>query len=288
MTGEARPQDFQGRVALVTGCSNEGGIGFGIVKELSARGASVMCVDIASVGAANLAESKTEAKAPTLVELAQGLRNQGLQVDVHLADVGEPDQVEAAVAGTVSRFGRIDIVVNNAAAPRGREFNVIDSVPVDEWHRIMRINSFAPWLMSRTVTPYMRDQRYGRIISTASISALAGFPKQTVYAMTKASLLGLTRSLAAELAPYAVTVNAVCPGTINTGRFQWGIRNKGGVTDIEDEIRRMGATRPVGRLGQPADIANAVAFLALEASSFLTGQALVVDGGEITLLTAAA
>lgn len=288
MTEEARPQDFEGRVALVTGCSNEGGIGFGIVKELSSRGAKVMCVDIAPAGAANLAESSPREPAPTLDELAQGLRNQGRDVAVHYADVGEPDQVEAAVAQTVSRFGRIDIAVNNAAAPRGREFTLIDSVPVEEWYRIMRINAYAPWLMSRAVTPQMRKQGYGRVISTASIAAMAGFPKQTVYAMTKSALLGLTRSLAAEMAPHGVTVNAVCPGTIKTGRFHWGIRNKGGVNDVEEEIRRMAATRPVGRLGEPRDIAHAVAFLASEAASFITGQALVVDGGEITLLVAAA
>jgi NAD(P)-dependent dehydrogenase (short-subunit alcohol dehydrogenase family) len=174
------------------------------------------------------------------------------------------------------------MVVNNAAAPKGSEIADIHEVPIAECDRLLRVNAFGPFLTARAVAPHMRERRHGRIISVSSVAALAGIPKNAVYAASKGAILGMTRALAAELGPFGITVNAVCPGSIPTSRLVSNFRRAGAdpAAGFAARIEKV----PVGRLGEPRDIGAAVAFLASEAASFVNGQVLVVDGGEEMLL----
>src|SRR5882724_10661308 len=244
------PDDFTGRVALVTGAFR--GFGRAIAERLAARGASVAV----NVRDAERAEAT-----------ARLLGDRGFPVP---GDLAKPSDLQSIVARTLDRFGRIDILVNNAAVALSTRFEKIEE---EEWRRTFDVNVTAVFLLIRAVLPAMKEQGYGRIInlsSTAgkSVSTLGG----AHYTASKAGLLGLTRAAAKELGPFGITVNAVCPGLIDTELTREHATG--------DELAAHARSFPIPRLGPPAAAADLLAFLAPEQAGYITGASLELNGGE--------
>jgi NAD(P)-dependent dehydrogenase (short-subunit alcohol dehydrogenase family) len=239
-----------GRVAIITGGSR--GIGRGIAEIFGAAGARLALV----------------ARDPTrLAETANQLRGQGYEVLECPADVAVEAQVNATVQRVVEHFGQLDILVNNAGILQAgsiRDFTAAD------WQRMIATNLTSVFYFCRAVAPLLSAQRSGRIINIASITAQTGGVSGGVhYSASKGGLLALTKTLARDLAPYNVTVNAICPGQIETE-----------IVSLTPEARkRLEEMIPLGRIGQPRDIAHAALFLASAAASYITGATLDVNGG---------
>ncbi len=242
--------DLSGQVALVTGAS--GGIGRAIAERLGQAGAQVACV-ARSV-------DKLKQTVATIVEA-------GGTAEVLPCDVTDSAQVGKLVAAVVEKWGKLDILVNNAGITRD---TLIPRMSDEDWDDVMNTNLRSVFLLTRAVSRPMMQKRYGRIINISSVSGLIGNPGQSNYSASKAGVIGITRSVAKELAGRKVTVNAVCPGFIATE-----------MTDalgdvVLDEVKKR---IPVKRLGQADEIASAVLFLASGAAAYITGQTLTVDGG---------
>ncbi len=251
MTAAGAP--LAGRVALVTGAAR--GLGRAAAERLLADGARV---------AVNVRRAEQgEALA----------RDLGSEVLVLLGDVSVAGDVAAFVAAILARFGRLDILVNNAAAASSTRFEKISE---EEWRRALDVNLTAPFLCTRAALPAMKAQGYGRVInlsSTAgkSVSTLGG----AHYTASKAGLLGLTRAAAKELGPFGITVNAVCPGLIDTELTR---EHASG-----DELAAHARSFPIPRLGTAAEVADLIAFLASEHAGYITGASLDINGGDLMI-----
>lgn len=239
---------LEGKVALVTGGSR--GIGAAIVRRLASEGASVAFTYAASVGKAD--------------ELVANIKAGGGMALAIRADSGNVQDITAAVAATVTAFGRIDILVSNAGILIRGE---IDRYSLDDFDRMLAVNVKAPFVAAQAVLPHMGEG--GRIITTGSVVAeRAGFPGASVYAMTKGAVAAMTRGLARDLGPRGITVNAVQPGPTET--------------DMAGDERTKALTLPllpVGRMGRDSEIASLVAYLAGPEAAFVNGAALTIDGG---------
>lgn len=267
------------RVALVTGCGKRDGVGQAIARRLAASGAAVMVTDRAPTGVLNRRQEIVGVKDDGwkgLGSLVEAIEASGGKAASTTGDIGEVADADRMVAEAVERFGRIDILVNNAAAPQGLDRQEISSVPVEVFDEVVRINLRGTYLMSRAAVPYMREQRFGRIIAISSMAGVVPAPFSTAYSASKAGILGFTRALAMDVAKWGITVNAVCPAGVATSRAVLSLDPD---LDVEAEIERRGERVPVGRTGQPEDIAAAVAYLASDESSLMTAQYLVLDGG---------
>jgi 3-oxoacyl-[acyl-carrier protein] reductase len=193
-----------------------------------------------------------------------------------LGDIGDEDAARRLVGEAVDRYGRLDILVNNAAAPQGLDRRDITEVPVDVWDHVIRVNLRGTFLMSRFAIPVMRGQRSGRIVNISSMAGVVAVPRSAAYAASKAAVIALTRSMALDVAAWGITVNAICPGAVGTSR---AILSEDPDLDVEAELERRGRNIPVGRVGRPGDIAAAVAYLVDAGADYMTGQILVLDGG---------
>lgn len=240
-------------VALVTGASR--GIGRAIAQELAQAGYDVII---------NYCQQRDAAE-----ELADTLRHQGHNALALQADVADRDAVQNMVQAAERAFGSVSLLVNNAGVSWQGLFQDMDD---DTWNRAFAVNVNGARNTIQAVLPHMLDVKSGCIINISSIWGLRGASCEVAYACTKAALIGLTRSLALELAPSHIRVNAVAPGCIETDMVK--------MLGAETEAMLVDET-PLGRLGTPQDVANAVAFLASDRASFLTGQILTVDGGFI-------
>ena len=244
---------LEGRVALVTGGSR--GLGKSMAKALADAGADV------AITSRHLDSVREAAE-----ELAQTTGRQVLPVQ---ADVTRPADVTAMVDQVIRTLGRIDILVNNAGINiRGPILDLSEA----DWHQVIETNLTGPWLCARAVGPHMIAQRWGRVINVSSIIGLVGLSERTAYAASKGGLIQLTRALAVEWAPYGITVNALCPGPIMTAINQAFQENPEAYEAFRRKI-------PLGRWGEPEDLDGAIIFLASEASRFMTGSVLVIDGG---------
>ncbi|MBB6452444.1 3-oxoacyl-[acyl-carrier protein] reductase [Salirhabdus euzebyi] len=247
---------FDGRVAFVTGGSR--GIGKGIAHKFVEEGAKVAIVDI---------------NEEALAETAQEFKEKGYDVLTKTANVVNREEIEEAMEEVFKVFGSVDIVVNNAGIIRD---NLLFKMSDSDWDQVMDVHLKGSFNTARAAQKYMVDQKYGRIINISSTSAL-GNRGQANYATAKAGLQGFTKTLAIELGKFGITANAVAPGFIETEMTKETARRVG--VPFDDFVKYNVQTIPVARSGKPADIANAVAFFADEASSFVSGQVIYVAGG---------
>jgi NAD(P)-dependent dehydrogenase (short-subunit alcohol dehydrogenase family) len=267
------------RVAFITGCGKRNGIGAAIARLLAAKGVTVVVSDLQAAGVLNRGDADPDDAGwrglETLVEeiVDAGGTASHIQGDV----TSEPD-VQRMVREAIGRHGRIDILVNNAGAPHGPDRADIEKVPLDAWERVMAINVRGAFLLCRETVGHMRERRWGRIVNIASAAGVYGSASMTAYAASKAALIGFTRALAMDVAPWQITANAICPGPTLTSRAHSTLRRLG-FDNVEEGVKARGKAIPLGRLGMPEDIAEMVAFVASEGAGYLTAQAIVVDGG---------
>ena len=273
---------LDGRIVLVTGCARMNGLGRAIARALAEAGADVAVTDVATGGAKNVLEKSTaEAQAgwQGLASVVKEVESLGRRSRALLGDVGDQADAERMVREAVETLGRIDILVNNAGAPHGADRNWSWEIPADAFDTVMRINARGTFLMSTAVARHLLSRKDagkgGRIINMSSSSGQRGLQQRAAYCASKFAIIGLTQTMALELAPHGITVNAICPGPIATARSEsTRARSEAG----KDEGLKLGTT-PVGRIGQPMDVARAVVWLADPAADFVTGQSIAVNGG---------
>lgn len=241
--------DFKGKVALVTGAGR--GIGKEIALNLARAGADIVVTDVADT----VFETAKEIEVLNVVALAVK------------CDVSNIEEVKVSQKQALEKFKKIDILINNAGIYPQKPFMEMTD---DDWTRVMRINLFGTFYFTKTFLPGMVERKYGKIVNLSSISGpVVAFPNLVHYSSTKAAIAGFTKSLALEMAPYGINVNAVAPGAIDVGSMQAD----------EAMLAQIIRAIPLGRIGKPVDIANLVAFLVSDEASFITGQNIVSDGG---------
>lgn len=244
---------LEGKKALVTGASR--GIGREVALELARQGADV---------AVNFAGS--EAKAKEVVDEIKALGRKAFSVQ---CDVANSESVTGMIKEVIEQFGRVDILVNNAGITRD---NLLMRMKEEEWDSVINTNLKGVFLCTKAVTRQMMKQRSGRIINMASIVGVSGNAGQANYVAAKAGVIGLTKSTAKELASRGITVNAIAPGFISTDMTE----------ELNDEVQKaMLSQIPLARFGDPKDVASVASFLASDASGYMTGQTLHVDGGMV-------
>ena len=254
---------LEGRGAVVTGGSR--GIGEAVTRELVARGCHVL------VCARGLESAE---------DLAAALRSEGARVWAAACDVSDPAAIERLAEVAAQRLGAVDILVNNAGiAPSGP----FKSLTLEEWERVFAVNSTGTFLTTRAFLPAMREAGWGRVVNIASIAGKVGAPYIAAYSASKHAVVGFTRSVAAEVAADGVTVNAVCPGYVDTPMTTESVANIVGKTGLSEEeaLAFMKKTSPQGRLIAPEEVAFLAATLCDPRAYGINGQAIVLDGGGV-------
>ena len=248
--------ELAGKVAIVTGAGQ--GMGYAVAHRLAAAGASVVVNDVNPAAAEQTAAALRAAGHPALAVPG---------------DVASSEEVRGIVAATLDRYGSIHILINNAGVLRPTA--VID-IEEAEWDLVVNVNLKGTYLCSRAVLPAMRAAGWGRIVN---FSSTAGKNVSTVggahYTAAKAGVLGFTRHLAKEAAPYGITVNAVCPGLIDTEMVR--------ATISDEQTSAYAASFPIARLGAPEEVAELVAFLASDRAAYITGASLDINGGDLMI-----
>lgn len=244
---------LDGKAAIVIGGAR--GVGEGVVDVLVREGASVMLADLRADDA-----NKVAARHKNRVKVIE-------------ANIASRVDMERAVAATIEAFGRIDILAQVAGIYPIRP---IEELPEEEWDHVLAVNLKGPFLAMRACIPHMKKQRYGRIVLTGSITGpIVSWPDHSAYASSKAGLVGLAKTVAIEGAAFNITVNVIEPGNVDTEN----VRRERGPGHVEF----MSKAVPMGRLATPHDCGEAVAFLASDAASYITGTTLVLDGGQVLL-----
>ena len=279
--------DLDGKVALITGAGGMRGVGRATVMKLAGLGADIALSDVhREVSDLPPAEVRNEwGGIDTVSKEVQAL---GRSAALFYCDLSDPQEIEHLVEQTMSRFGRIDILVNNARAIIGKDKVPVTQLEKEVWDHFLAINTTAVFLTTKLVAPHMIDSgRGGRIINIASNAGKQASANGAAYSASKFAVIGLTQATAMDLAPYKITVNAVCPGPINTDRMSYWERDQAAERGITQEefrgqiVEISAENTPLGRIAEAQDVANMVAFLAGEDSGFITGQAYNVNGGQL-------
>lgn len=244
--------DLTGRVALVTGGSK--GLGKAMARGLAECGADIM-----------ICSRKEEELAAAKAEIAAGLPR---RVEYRVTDMGRREEVDALAAETLEKFGRVDILINNAGSNKPQP---IDEIEDAVWDEIVELNLTSIMRLTRALVPQMKERRWGRVIHISSVLGAGSKPARNVYSATKAALVGLAKASALDLGPFGITVNCIGPGPF--------------LTDLpmsllsEPEKQAFSDRTALGRWGQPRELAGPAILLASEAGSYITGEMLLVDGG---------
>ncbi|MFA6154164.1 SDR family NAD(P)-dependent oxidoreductase [Mesorhizobium sp.] len=252
-------KDFDGKVALVTGTT---GIGLASARRLAAGGAAILACGI-------------EARANAAMQAE--LDDAGFAALVVTTDVAVPDEVAKAIADGVARFGGLDIIVNSAAV---HPYGTATSTDFETWNRTMSVNVGSIYLTARFGIPEMIKRGGGAIVNVASVQGHACQQDVAAYATTKGAIHTLTRSLALDYARQGIRVNSVSPGSIRTPILERAARGDNGTdADVEAAFRRFGEAHPIGRIGEPEEVAELIAFLCSSKAGFCTGADYKIDGG---------
>jgi NAD(P)-dependent dehydrogenase (short-subunit alcohol dehydrogenase family) len=235
------------RAAVVTG--GAAGIGLEIVRHLAAEGMCVVAIDRNSAACARAQRT---------------LATEAERVRIITGDISTPDGARLAIQTSIDMYGRLDLLCNNAAV---HPLELIEEHALETWNETFRVNVDGTMLCSQLALPHMKQQKSGAIVNIGSVSGLVPYARGGAYAASKAAIIMLTKVLALEAGPYGVTVNCICPGSIRTQ------------VSPGDSIEEVPPHIPIGRYGKPIDVASLVSYLASEATSYVTGSVIVLDGG---------
>jgi NAD(P)-dependent dehydrogenase (short-subunit alcohol dehydrogenase family) len=275
--------EFEGKTVLIPGCGRVRGMGRAIALAFARAGADIVATDVATGGTRNENEEGLEEVRlgwKGLESLAGEIEGLGRRVLTTVGDVSRAADAERFVAEALTRFGRIDVLVNNAAAPHGADRRLVWETPEEAWDLVIDVNLKGVFLMCRAVIPHMLSRRGGRIVNMASVSGKRGTPRRGAYTASKFGIIGLTQVLAQELGGHGITVNAICPGSVDTSRRESTSRRERALAEREPGAP-VSSLPPTGRVARPDDIARLAVFFAGEASDHITGQAWNVDGGAV-------
>ena len=274
--------NLNGKVALVTGAGGKNGIGRAIATRLAKEGADVAVNDITEHPyAADQAEWQG---LPDVVREIEAMGQRAISI---VADVADAGQVKEMVDQTVAHFGRIDILVNNAGTIAGKDRVPVVDLAEEDWDRVQRVNVKGVFLCSQAVARHLITQGTGgKIINMSSVTGKRGSARFAAYSASKFAVIGFTQSLACELAPYQVNVNAICPGLVDTERFGHLAsvlmpQDLSADEQLAEYARRSEAAVPIGRLADGADVAKMAAFLASDEAAYLSGVSITVAGGTV-------
>jgi len=273
-------KNLKGKTAIITGSGRKGGIGEAIAILLAKRGCQVVISDIGTAVGKNFSKTHvgTTSEMKSIVKSIKDAKGSAIAIP---CDVRKSKEVNEMVTKTVKKFGSLDILINNAGV--GYIMEAFEEFKESSWDAVLDVNLKGAFLCSQAAAVQMIKQgKGGSIINIASQAAKSGFPFAAAYTASKHGMIGLTRSNAVELGQYKVRVNAVCPNHITTGLGHWQNKffsDKLGL-EYDDYLQSIKDKNPLGRTGQVGDIAKAVAFLASDEASYITGEAMNVSGGE--------
>ena len=275
------------KVALITGAGGRQGVGRAIALKFASLGANLVLTDV-RLKPEDMHPDQVHIGWRSIDSVAEEVRAFGVVCLPVFCDLKDIRQIESLVKQTIERFRRIDILVNNARAIIGKDRVPVTELSEEVWNHFLAINITAPFLLTKLAGREMiRQGQGGRIINIGSNNSKQARPLSTAYASSKFALIGLTQAAAQDLGRYGITVNAVCPGTVNTDRTNYWERAQAeskGVSLEElraDILRKAASETPLGRIAEPEDVANLVAFVASDEASSITGQAYNVNCGLI-------
>ena len=278
---------LEGKVALITGAGGMRGIGRATVLKLAAQGVDIAVTDVHRPPE-DLPPGEVRRQWRGIDSVAEEVEALGRRCQRVWCDLRDSEQIQAMVRQVAEHFGHIDILVNNARAIIGRDKVPVTELREDVWQHFLAINTTAVFLCTKFVGQIMvRQSQGGRIINIASDAAKRASAMGAAYSASKFAVLGLTQASALDLAPYGITVNAVCPGPVNTDRLSYWERAQAEAQGIPLEefrakiVAEAGQRTPLGRIAEPEDVAGLVAFLASDEARFITGQAYNVNGGSL-------
>lgn len=272
---------LQDKVAIITGAGRKKGLGEGIARRYAEEGAIVVITDIGKASGDHLPANHI-GTSEEMEQVAETIRSEtGGQVHTMICDVRSEEDIVRTITDTVSQFGRLDIVVNNAGI--GYIMKPLTEMDIEEWNIVLDVNLRGPFLFTKHAgKQFIKQGDGGRIINIASQAAKSPAPLLVHYTSSKHGMIGLTRTAAAELGEHGVTVNAVCPNHVTTGLGAAQNDRRGKVlgTDTDGVLDFRKAKIPLGRVGLTSDTANACVFLASDEAAYITGEAMNVSGGE--------
>jgi NAD(P)-dependent dehydrogenase (short-subunit alcohol dehydrogenase family) len=278
---------LEGKVALITGAGGRKGIGRATALKLAALGADIALTDVTRPQS-DLPPQERGDKWQGIESVAEEVRAHGRKCQTVACDLSVNAEVRDLIDTVIGEFGKIDIMINNARAIIGKDRVPVWELDEAEWQHFLDINLTAVYLTIKYTVPHMMERgQGGRIINTASDAAKRGKATSSAYSATKFGLLGLTQCAALDLAPHQITVNSVCPGSVNTDRMSYQEQiaaDRQGVpleTYRAQLVEQLGQVNPLGRIVESEDVANLIAFLSSDEAEMITGQAYNVNGGTL-------